>query len=81
MKDKYLSQIGVDYTREVKYGEVEVDTEGLVESLLICKNTLNELEILLKSYKSLPKPKLVDKLDEAVKLKDELKGNISLLEV
>ena len=78
---EYLSQIGVDYTQEIKYGEVEVDTEGLVENLLICKDTLNELETLLKSYKSLPKPKLVEKLDEAVKLKDELKGNISLLEV
>jgi len=78
---EYLSRIGVPWEEEIKYGEIEIDTEGLVDNLVLCKQTLNELEKLLKSYKSLPKPKLVDKLDEAVKLKDELRGNISLLEV
>tara|TARA_R100000541_G_C1897352_1_gene84139 strand:- start:122443 stop:123846 length:1404 start_codon:yes stop_codon:yes gene_type:complete len=78
---EYLSEIGVPWKDEIKYGEIEIDTEGLVNNLKICKSTLAELESILKSYKSLPKPKLIDKLDEAVKLKDELKGNISLLEV
>lgn len=76
---KYLDEIGVDYNKEVVYGAVEVDTEGLVESLEVCNNTLTELQTHLTKYKSLNKGDLVTKLDESVKLVDELKGNLSLL--
>lgn len=77
---KYLSHIGVDVTKEVKYGEVEIDTEGLVENLKVCNCTLAELEITATKYKSLGKPKLIEKLEETAKLVTELKGNLSLLE-
>lgn len=77
---KYLSQIGVDYTKEIKYGEIEVDTESLVENLCVCKETLVKLQSELKSYKSLAKPKLVEKIDVIKQITDELEGNLSLLE-
>jgi len=77
---KYLSKIGVDWTKEVKYGEVEVDTENLVKNLEVCKTTISSLENTVKSYKSMSKPLLVEKLDETGKLITELKGNFTLLE-
>ncbi|AGH31977.1 hypothetical protein VPIG_00120 [Vibrio phage PWH3a-P1] len=77
---KYLSSIGVDYTKEIKYGETEVDTESLVENLEVCKTTLDNLKGLTKSYKSLAKPKLVERMDEVTKVVGELDGNLSMLE-
>lgn len=77
---KYLSKIGVDWTKEVKYGEVEIDTTNLVKNLEVCKTTITSLEGAVKSYKSLSKPLLVEKLDETGKLINELKGNFTLLE-
>lgn len=77
---KYLSQIGVDYTKEVKYGGIEVDTESLVENLSVCKETLTKLQSEFKAYKSLAKPKLVEKIDTIKQITDELEGNLSLLE-
>lgn len=77
---KYLSSIGVDYTKEIKYGETEVDTESLVENLEVCKTTMINLKGLTKSYKSLAKPKLVERMDEVSKVVDELEGNLSMLE-
>ena len=76
---EYLSLIGVDYTVEVKYGEVVVDTEGLAENLKVCNNTLEKLEMKVSKFKSLNKPKLVEKLEETSTLLNELKGNLSLL--
>ena len=76
---KYLTQIGVDFTQEVKYGEVEIDTESLVDNLEVCENTLSELKSLVKSYKSLSKPNLVERLDEVSKTVSELEGNLGLL--
>ena len=77
---KYLTQIGVDISKEVKYGEVELDTENLVKNLEVCKDTLGEIIKELKSYKSLSKPLLVAKVDSVKKLTEELVGNMSLLE-
>jgi len=77
---KYLSSIGVDYTKEIKYGEIKVDTESLVENLQVCKQTLSKLKEEVKSYKSLPKPKLVEKFGDVNKLVVELEGNLTLLE-
>jgi len=77
---KYLSSIGVDYTKEIKYGETEVDTESLVENLEVCKTTMSIIKELTKSYKSLAKPKLVERMEEVSKVVDELEGNLSMLE-
>lgn len=77
---QYLSEIGVDYTKEVEYGKVEVDMEGLVEKLNTCKETLNTLKEEASKYKSLNKGDLVTKLDNVAKLVSELEGNIGLLE-
>lgn len=77
---EYLSLIGVDTNKEVKYGGVEVDTENLIKSLEVCKGTLESLDNELKSYKSLSKPLLVEKVDSVKKLVSELSGNLSLLE-
>lgn len=77
---KYLSSIGVDYTKEIKYGEVEIDTTNLLEGLSVCKNTLVNIKNELKSYKSLAKPKLVEKLDSLDKLVIDLENNFTLLE-
>lgn len=77
---KYLSGIGVDWQEEVLYGQVEIDTESLVENLEVCKETLTNLKTLTKSYKSLKKGELVDKMDEVVKVVDELEGNLGMLE-
>lgn len=77
---KYLSSIGVDYTKEIKYGETEVDTENLVENLEVCKTTMSNLKGLTKSYKSLAKPKLIERMDELTKVVVELEGNLSMLE-
>lgn len=76
----YLSKIGVDYNEEIKYGEVTIDTENLTKNLKICKDTLVGINNALKSYKSLSKPLLVEKVDDVKRLVDELNGNLSLLE-
>lgn len=76
----YLHKIGVDVTKEVKYGEVVVDVDNLVKNLKVCKETLGELKGELKSYKSLAKPKLVGKLDDIKKVAEALEGNLKLLE-
>ncbi|MCP3686092.1 MAG: hypothetical protein GY861_25885 [bacterium] len=77
---KYLSKIGVDYTEEIKYGAATIDTDSLTKNLEVCKGTLENLNKELKSYKSLSKPLLVEKVDGVKKLVDELNGNMSLLE-
>ena len=76
---KYLAKIGVDYTKEVKLGEVEVNTESLVENLKICEDTLDRIKGEFKSYKGLSKPLLVEKITGLEKFVDELSGNITLL--
>lgn len=76
---EYLKLIGVDFTKEVVYGEVEIDTKDLVKNLKVCEDTVEDLKIQLKSYKSLSKPLLVEKLDSLGKMVLELEGNLSLL--
>jgi hypothetical protein len=76
---KYLDKIGVDYTKGIKYDGFVVDTEGLADNVLVCQNTIMTLKELIKSYKSLPKPKLVEKFDEVSKIVEELEGNLKLL--
>ena len=77
---KYLDSIGVEWREEISYGETEIDTESLVENLNICKDTLEELKLLCKSYKSLKKGELVDRMDDVLKTVTELEGNIGMLE-
>lgn len=77
---KYLSHIGVNFDKEVKYGQVEVDVNGLTEGLLLCKDTLGDVKSLLTNYKSLSKSDLVKRIEDVSKVVDELSGNMSLLE-
>lgn len=77
---KYLASIGVDFEKEIKYGKTEVDTENLVENLAVCKATLDSIKNLTKSYKSLPKPKLLERMDGLNRLAEELEGNLGMLE-
>ena len=77
---KYLESIGIDWTLEIEYGKVEIDTESLIENLEVCKSTLETLKVECKAYKSLKRGDLVDKMDAVVKIVSELEGNISMLE-
>lgn len=75
---KYLSSIGVDYTVEVSYDK-KVDAANLIEKVNTCNATCDELTECLSKYKTLNKSDLVSKLEDANKLLDQLKGNLSLL--
>lgn len=74
----YLRSIGIDVNTVVSYGET-VDTNDLLNKVNTCNKTCMELEDCLSKYKTLTKPDLVAKLDEATKILSELKGNLSLL--
>jgi hypothetical protein len=76
---EYLSLIGVEYNKEISYGDVVVDTKTLSCNLITCQTTLSSLEDCVSTYKSLNKGDLVSKLDKVSQLVSELKGNLSLL--
>lgn len=76
---EYFDQIGVDYHIPVSYGKPTVDIDNLLDKVATCNSTCSELTGCLSKYKSLSKPELLLKIEEATKILGELKGNLGLL--
>lgn len=76
---KYLESIGVSVAEVSLEEPVVVDQTVLLEQLEHIGNDVTSLKVETKNYKSLAKPKLVEKLDKVKVLVDNLENGLKLI--